>query len=226
MRRATERGSATHVLIAHSRPLLGGGIEVQLDRHEDLSVVARSQEGRQLVAQARVAQPDVIVCEDGLPDLATAEIVRRLDTPDRAVPVVLLSASDQAQHVVAMVAAGVRGYVLDSVGGAELATAVRAVAIGGAWFDPRVAVHLADSLRVLRPAAPAAAVLSSREREVLILVNEGRTNRAIAEELFLSVHSVKTHMERIFKKLGVRSRTAAARTAAELGLLGADRTPP
>lgn len=219
MRRATERRATTHVLVAHSRPLFGGGVEAQLDRHEDLSVVARSHEGRHLVAQARVAQPDVVVCEDGLPDLGTAEIVRRLDTPEGGVPVVLLSASAEAQHVVAMVVAGVRGYVLDHVAGAELAAAVRAVATGGAWFDPRVAVHLADSLRVLRPASGAPAVLSPREREVLTLISAGRTNRAIAEELFLSVHSVKTHVERIFKKLAVRSRTAAARTGADLGLL-------
>jgi two-component system, NarL family, response regulator NreC len=218
--------SAIRVLVVDDHAIVRDGIRALLALAQDMSVVGEAASGRAAIALARSLAPDVILMDIAMPDLggleATVEI--RKARPDARI--LILSQYSDAEYVRRFLRAGVAGYVLKKAAGAELVAAIRSVHRGGMVLDPDVARDA-----VTGEAAPAAALaaepdpydrLTDREKQVLKLVAEGRSNKEIAELLGISVKTAMSHREHVMLKLGAHNRTDLVRFALRLGVIRAD----
>lgn len=202
------------VLIVDDHPVVREGLRGMLDADPGVEVVGEAGSGDEAVVRARELVPDVILMDLRMPGGdgvgATARILE--DVP--ASRIVVLTTYENDQDIVRAVEAGAAGYLLKDTSRADLLSAVSAAARGETVLSPSVATRLVTRMR-----APATASLSHREAQVLSLVAKGLTNAEVGKRLFISETTVKTHLLRIFGKLGVSDRTAAAITAMERGLL-------
>ncbi|MFI5061400.1 MAG: response regulator [Actinomycetales bacterium] len=207
------------VIVADDQAIIRDGLVTVLSLLPDLEVVGEAADGEQAVALAAREHPDVVLMDLRMPVLdgvgATERIVR--EHPQTAVLVLTTFADDES--ILGALRAGARGYLTKDAGRAELAAAVRAVARGQSTFAPEVGALLVNSLTGAGPGVSAARTgivsperfpqLTPREAEVLTLVAEGLSNGEIAARLFVSVTTVKTHINALFTKLDVRTRAQA-----------------
>jgi len=215
-RQAQER---LRVLIADDHPLFRDGLRGLLESVGDLEVVAEASSGEAAVSLARHLQPDVILMDLQMLGMNGIEATRRivLDSPRANVLVVTMYEDDES--VFAALRAGARGYLLKGASQAETLRAIRAVGNGEAIFGPAVAARVMRYFAVPRPAGPQVfPELTEREREILQLIGQGRTNEAIAEQLVLSLKTVRNHVSNICGKLQVADRAQAVIRAREAGL--------
>lgn len=204
----------TRILIVDSHEVVRLGIEVLLSSVDDLEVcgaVGRVDEAQAALSRLR---PDIVVTEVRLPDargVDLAEAVSELP-PDRRPRVLVLTADDDEEALFGAILAGAAGFLLKSAPGSELVAALRVVADGRSLLDPSVTAAVLERLRSGRrtPADERLARLSERERQVLELVADGRSNQEIAAVLFISEKTVKNHLTRVMAKLGVARRSEAA----------------
>lgn len=209
------------VIVADDQAIIRDGLVTVLGLLPDIEVVGEAADGEQAVALAVAQRPDVALMDlrmPGVDGVAATERIAR-DAPGTAVLVLTTYADDES--ILSALRAGARGYLTKDAGRAELAAAVRAVASGQSTFAPEVGARIVSSLTSAPAAAPAPAVspaaalvarfpaLTPREAEVLALVGDGRSNPEIAAALFVSVATVKTHINAIFAKLAVRDRAQA-----------------
>ncbi len=215
------------VLIADDHPLFRDGMHGLLDSVPDTEVVGEASNGEEAVELSERLRPDVVLMDIKMPGIngieATREVLRR--SPDVGILVVTMLEDDDS--VFAAMRAGALGYLLKGAGQTEVLRAIRAVANGEAIFGPGIARRVMGFLSEPRAPAPPRLFpeLSDREREVLDLIAQGRSNAEISEGLFLSLKTVQNHVSNIFRKLQVADRVQAAIRAKEAGL-GADRTLP
>ncbi|MGM1029735.1 MAG: response regulator [Actinomycetota bacterium] len=202
------------VVVADDHPVVRGGLVALLAEAPDIAVVGDAADGEALVAVARERRPDVVLTDLRMPGVGGAESTRRILAELPGTRVLVLTTYDTDADILAATEAGATGYLLKAAPPLEIFAAVRAVARGERAMAPSVARALAE-----RQAAPAAAALSERERQVLALMKGGATNAAIGRALFIGEATVKSHVQSIFGKLGVRDRTAAVAFALERGLL-------
>jgi DNA-binding NarL/FixJ family response regulator len=203
----------TSVVIADDQALVRGGFRLILAAEDDLEVVGEAENGREAVARVRELRPDVVLMDVRMPGVdgisATRELRRRPEAP----PVLALTTFDDDEVLAGMLRAGAAGFVLKGVPAEDLQRAVRTVADGGAWLDPAVTGRVLATYRSSAPSSgrddAALAGLTARERDVLVLIGRGRTNAEIARELFVGEGTVKTHVNHLFAKLGLRDRAAA-----------------
>jgi DNA-binding NarL/FixJ family response regulator len=201
------------VLLVDDHQMVTQSLRVVLELEPDIVVVATAGSMADAIVAAEVHRPDVILMDHHLPDgdglTAAAHVVAK----DPGTKIILLTGSDDPHAVSRAVAAGCVGY-LDKVASIEdLAAAVRAAHAG------RVVIS-AEQLAQLLPGASGPTALTKREREILYLVADGRTNKAIAAQLVLSVHTVRTHVQTILAKLGAHSKLEAVAIAKRRRLLG------
>jgi DNA-binding NarL/FixJ family response regulator len=201
------------VAVADDHPVVRGGLVALLAEASDIDVVGAAADGEALLALAREVRPDVVLTDLRMPRMGGAEATRRIlaELPDTRV--LVLTTYDSDADILAATEAGATGYLLKAAPPLEIFAAVRAVARGERAMAPTVARALAD-----RQQAPSAA-LSAREQQVLARMKAGSTNAAIGRALFIGEATVKTHVQSIFSKLGVRDRTSAVAVALERGLL-------
>ncbi len=202
------------VLLVDDHPVVREGLRGMLEAEPDLTVVGEAGSGDEAVAVNLARAPDVVLMDLRMPGLDGVGATRRIlaDTPDRRV--VVLTTYETDADILRAVEAGAAGYLLKDASRAELAGAIRAAARGETVLAPSVAGKLVA--RVRNPAPPP---LSARETEVLRLVARGHTNAEIGRALHIGEATVKTHLLRVFGKLGVSDRTAAVTTAMARGLL-------
>lgn len=194
---------ATSVLLADDHAILRVGVRALLEREGDLRVIGEAGDGRTAVQLARELQPDVVVMDIGMPELNGIEATRQI-SQELGCAVVALSMHGDRQFVSSMIRAGAVGYVLKEAAAVELVTAVRAAALGQRYLSAAVNdLVLDDYARRLDEGDEA--VLSPREQEVLQLLAEGNSTRAIAERLHLSVKTVETHRSNLMGKLDLHS---------------------
>lgn len=201
------------VILVDDHPVLRTGARDVLQRHSDLRVVGETGLGAEAAPLAAALAPDVAVLDMWLPDLGGPEVIARIATAAPSTRCLVWSAFCAEQDVGAALGAGACGYLLTSARSGALAQAVRDVARGETVLDPSIAANVARRWAHHRGPAAAAnpwAALTPREVSVLRLIVAGLRNRAIAEQLHLSVRTVESHIEAIFGKLGVSSRTEAA----------------
>ncbi|KOT88227.1 LuxR family transcriptional regulator [Streptomyces sp. NRRL F-5755] len=183
-----------------------------------ITVVGTAEDGREAVAKVLELQPDVVLMDVRMPGMDGVEAVAVLRGEAPECRAVMLTTFDDEEYVVQALRAGAFGYLLKDLPADELAHAVRLAHAGVTQLDASVTRHLAASLPAPCPRA-AVAALSPREIDILRLVAQGRTNREIAAQLYLSEGTVKNHVSRILGRLALRDRTQAALRARELGLL-------
>ena len=196
------------VLLVDDHAVVREGLRALLDAEPDLEVVGECGDGDEAVRLAAELRPDVVLMDLRLPGRDGADATRAIDAA-----VVVLTTYDTDGDILRAVAAGAAGYLLKSCSRHELTAAVRTAAAGGTVLAAPVAARLADQVRGAAPA------LSARELEVLRGIAGGLSNPEIGRELFIGEATVKTHVTRIFEKLGVHDRTAAVTTALRRGLL-------
>ncbi len=200
------------VLVVDDQELVRAGLRGILRPEFGFDIVGECADGSEVAAAAGAAAPDVVLMDVRMPRLDGMRATQELRRRDGSPPVLALTTFDDDEILAGMLRAGASGFVLKGLPAEELHRAVRVVAGGGAWLDPAVTGRV---LTVYRSAAPAPgrdaglAVLTGREREVLALIGQGRTNAEIAAALFVGEGTVKTHINHVFAKLGLRDRAAA-----------------
>ncbi|ROS75324.1 response regulator transcription factor [Cellulomonas sp. PhB143] len=203
------------VVLADDHPVVRAGLRAVLETEPDVRVVAELGTAEELVARVLRRDPADVLLVDlrfGEGRLGGAEATRQIVAAGGP-PVLILTTYDSDADILSAIEAGAAGYLLKDAPTAELVGAVRASAAGGVALGPAVQRRLLGRVR-----APGVS-LTARELEVLGLVAEGRSNEAIARELFLSVATVKSHLAHVYDKLGAGSRTAAVATARRRGML-------
>jgi two-component system response regulator NreC len=214
--------SKLKILLADDHNLIRAGLRLVLTQEADFAVVGEAENGRQAVAMAESARPDVVVMDVGMPDLNGIEACRQIRESLANTQVVMLSMHSDEAYVLRALKAGARAYLLKDSAEADLSRAIRAVAEGKSFFSPAVGrVLLEDYMRKLERtgAEDSYELLSSREREILQLVAEGKSSKEIANLLHLSVYTVETHRAKIMQKLNLRSTAEAILYAVRKGII-------
>ena len=215
------------VLVVDDQAMVRAGFSAILDAQDDIRVLGQAADGAEAIAQAGRLRPDVVLMDVRMPNLNGIEATRELVNPSRGEPhvprVLVLTTFDADDYVYDALAAGASGFLLKDALPDELVQAVRVVAAGDALLAPSVTRRLLERFASQRPTAPHKAQslhgLTEREREILVLIGRGRSNSEIAAELFIAEQTVKTHVSRIFTKLGVRDRVQAVILAYDAGLV-------
>ena len=200
--------STINILLAEDHSVMRTGLRLVLERQPDFRVVGEASDGREAVALAQQHKPDVIVMDIGMPNLNGIEAARQVTTSLPQTCVVILSMHSDEAYVLRALKAGARGYLLKESAESDLISAIRAVHNGKAFFSPAVSRMLVeDYVRQLqdREIEDSYELLTTREREVLQLLAEGKNNKEVAGILNLSLYTVETHRSNIFQKLNLHS---------------------
>jgi len=216
----TERELPTRILIADDHSAFRAGLRAALETAGSLRVVGEAATGEAAITRTSQLQPDVVLMDVNMPGIDGIEATRRIVDASPHVAVLVLTMHDDDDTVFAAVRAGARGYLLKGAQRAELLRAIRAVEAGEAIFGPGVARRLMAFFArpSPRPQQDAFPQLTEREREILDLIAEGRSNADITTHLVLSPKTVRNHISNIFSKLQVRDRSEAIVRAREAGL--------
>jgi len=212
------------VLIADDQALVRGGFGMILAAQPDMDVVGMAEDGAQAVALALELAPEIVLMDVRMPEMDGVEATRRiLADPAVTTKVVMLTTFDLDEYVYAALVAGASGFLLKETRPEVLADAVRTVAGGEALLAPTVLRRLVDQhASAATPEDPERlSALTDREVEVLRLIGRGSSNREISQVLWVAEATVKTHVTRIFRKLGLRDRAQAVVLAYETGLVKA-----
>ncbi len=213
------------VVLADDQEIIRAGLRMILDAQPDIEVVGEAADGREAVGVARRMRPDVCLFDIRMPEVDGIEATRQLAGPDVDDPlaVVVITTFDLDEYVHGALKAGARGFLLKDAGPELLVQAVQAAARGDALIAPSVTVRLLSTFAAGREGAPAQPIepLTAREEEVLLTVARGRTNAEIADELFISLSTVKSHLASLMNKLGARNRVEIAMWAYETGRIRA-----
>jgi two-component system response regulator NreC len=205
------------ILLADDHALVRQGFSMILGAEPDMEVVGQAGNGREAVEMAEKIQPDLIVMDVAMPELNGIEATRRLASSLPRTRVLALSMHKDSVYVREILRAGARGYLLKDSGDADLIAAVRAVARGEGYISPAVSEAVLSDYR--RHVTDPLDLLTSREREVLQMIAEGKTNKEIATVLNLSVYTVEAHRGRIMEKLNLHSAGELVRFALRSGLI-------
>jgi DNA-binding NarL/FixJ family response regulator len=208
------------VLVADDHMIVRTGIRHVLESETDLVVVGEAGSGAEAVSLAAELRPDVVVLDISMPDQSGLEVAARLRSGTAAPRILILSMHNNPEYVLESVRAGAHGYLLKDTAAAELRTAIRAVCRGESYFSPPVATRLTAAVRGEYGSAHAGLeLLTAREREVLLGIARGRTNKEIAAELGISHRTVETHRESLMRKLQIRTVAELTRLAIETGII-------
>jgi two-component system response regulator NreC len=218
---------AIRVLLADDHAIMREGLRLVLAAEPHIEVIGEAEDGRQAVEQAVSMQPDVVVMDIAMPQLNGLDATRQIRQRCPEVQVVILTMHDNRAYYLQFAKAGAAGFLLKRAMGKELVLAIEAAARGESYLPPSIAATvLADYRRLATRSAPKQSdPLTQREREILQLIAEGRTNREIADLLTLSIKTVQAHRANIMEKIDAHNRTDLVRYAIQAGLISADPSP-
>ena len=210
------------ILLADDHTVMRTGLRILLERQPNLEVVGETENGRQTVELSASLKPDVLVMDVGMPILNGIEATKQIVDQRSAAAVVILSMYSDEAYVMRALKAGARAYLLKDSAAADLISAIDAVSQGKSFFSPKVSRILAeDYVRVLkqRGAVDSYELLTSREREILQLLSEGKTNKAVATVLNISLYTVETHRSHILQKLNLHNSAELVLYAVRKGII-------
>jgi DNA-binding NarL/FixJ family response regulator len=208
------------VLIADDHQLFRDGLRGLLEAVTEMTVVGEATNGQEAIEMAERLQPDVVLMDIKMPGVNGIEATRRIHDTSPHVGVLVVTMFEDDDSVFAAMRAGARGYLLKDARREDVLGAIRAVSAGGAIFSPGVARRVIDFFAAPRPVVAPRAFpeLTAREEEVLSMITRGKTSQEIADELYLSLKTVRNHVSNIFAKLQVADRAQAVIRAREAGL--------
>ena len=196
------------ILLADDHKLMRSGLRLLLERQPDMTVVAEADDGREATEKTTSLKPDVAVLDIAMPNLNGIEACLQITQSNPAIAIVMLSMHSDESYVLRALKAGARAYLLKDSAESDLVRAIHAVAEGKSFFSPAVSkVLLEDYVRKLQRAGGEDSfdLLTPREREILQLIAEGKSNKDVANLLNLSVYTVETHRANLMQKLNLRS---------------------
>ncbi|MFF2412718.1 response regulator [Streptomyces sp. NPDC058092] len=212
------------VVLADDQPLVRSGLRVLMADHSDLEVVGEAATGAEAVQLVSDTSPDVVVMDIRMPGMDGIEATRLITAGPATTRVLVLTTFDEDDHIYGALRAGASGFLVKDMALDDILAAIRVVAAGDALIAPGVTRRLiADFIGRPAPAPERSPQpvkgITEREREVLTLVGRGRSNTEIAEDLFITVATAKSHVSRLLTKLGARDRVQLVITAYEMGLV-------
>lgn len=208
------------MLVADDQEVIRAGLKMILEAQDGIEVIGEAVDGHRAVALARELRPDVCLFDIRMPGMDGLEATRLLAGPDVVDPlaVVVITTFDLDEYVHAALKAGARGFLLKDAGADLLVQAIQAAAAGDALIAPSITARLLSTFAEMSSTTPATEpreALTNREEEVLVTVARGRTNAEIADELHISLSTVKSHLASLMGKLGARNRVEIAMWAYE-----------
>ena len=218
-RNGTKPKGRVRVLLVDDHPIVRKGIGSCLTRHSNIEVIGEAADGREGLAKARELHPDVILMDIDMPHmsgLSVAEVLRKEMPQTR---VIILSMHRQAEYVLRILQSGAQGYVLKDAPPEELISAINTVTSGESYFSPDIARVALNQFVQGNGEGPDPTDLTQREREVLVHIAEGCSNKEIATNLGVGVRTVETHRERIMRKLNIHSIAGLTRFAIAKGMV-------
>ncbi len=207
------------VLIADDHAILREGVRALLSATEDIEVVGEAADGRQAIDACKKVDPDVVLLDIAMPGLGGIEAALEIRKLGLRTRVLVLSQYEDREYVRRLLKAGVAGYVLKKSAGSELANAIRAVQRGGLVLDPEVARAAMEQAGPERGGGDPYEALTDREKQVLRLVAEGKSNKEVAEDLGISVKTAMSHREHVMEKLDLHNRAELVRFAIKIGVV-------
>lgn len=215
---------AIRVLLADDHAIMRQGLSLVLSAEQNIEVIGEAEDGHQALDLVSRLQPDVVVMDIAMPNLNGLEATRQIRQRFPEVQVVILTMHDDRLYYLQIARAGAAGCVLKRSMGKELVSAIEAAARGESYLPPSVTAMVLEDYRRLaaRPAVEEGDPLTEREREILQLVAEGQTNRAIADLLTLSIKTVQAHRANIMEKLGAHDRTDLVKYAIRTGMISSE----
>lgn len=212
------------ILIVDDHTLFRSGLKLALQRHDGFEVVGEAGDGLEGIKRAKQLMPDVVLLDLHMPGTGGLEALRVLAEDMPGTQVIMLTVSEDAEDLLETLRAGARGYLLKNIDTAFLLESIQRAACGESVMSPLIAQKLADSLRAppknsVDMANANLAKLSPREREIIVMVAHGSSNKEIARVLNLSESTIKIHVQGILRKLNIAKRVQAAVYAVEHGLI-------
>jgi two-component system, NarL family, response regulator NreC len=210
------------ILLADDHTVMRAGLRALLERQPNLEVVGEAEDGRQTVEIASSHVPDVVVMDIAMPNLNGVEATRRMVSKQPTISVVILSMYSDESYVMRALEAGARAYLLKDSAVTDLIRAIEAVSQGKSFFSPKISRILAEEyVHALRQkgVADSYELLTPREREILQLLAEGKTNKEVATSLNISVYTAETHRGNIFQKLNLHSSAELVLYAVRKGII-------
>jgi two-component system response regulator NreC len=209
------------VLIVDDHRVVRDGLSKILESCNDIQVIGEASNGLDAIRKFSDLKPDVVLLDISMPKLSGLEVSRRIKKENPTAKIVILSMHEEEEYSMKLVRLGVSGYLLKDSAAQEVIEAVRSAFAGRAYFSPKISKTLAESYRELAPTKDDPYErLNDREREVLQLIAEGNTNKAIAEILFISPKTVDNHRTNLMRKLNIHSAADLVRWATKRGLVG------
>jgi len=210
------------ILLADDHTVMRSGLRALLDRQPNLEVVGESENGRHTVEVSASLKPDVVIMDIGMPILNGIEATKQIVNQHPAIAVVILSMYSDETYVMRALTAGARAYLLKDSAAGDLIGAIEAVSHGKSFFSPKVSRILAeDYIRVLKQkgAVDTYDLLTSREREILQLLAEGKTNKEVSTALNISPYTAETHRGHILQKLNLHNSAELVLYAVRKGII-------
>ncbi|MGH9930209.1 MAG: response regulator [Pyrinomonadaceae bacterium] len=206
------------VLLADDHAVVRDGLRFLLEAQGDIKVVGNANDGRDAVRQVSILKPDIVVMDIAMPELNGIEATLQIQKKCPSTRVIILSMHSTAEHIRQSLQAGAQGYVLKKSAGEEVVEAVRAVNSGRGYLSKTIAGIVIDDYRGLRSATSPLENLTRRERQILQLIAEGKSNAEAAHILFLSPKTVETYRSRMMQKLGISNLSGLIKFAVQHGL--------
>ncbi len=211
------------VVIADDHAIVREGLKLVLSAEPNIEVVGEAEDGREALDMVEKLRPSVVVMDIAMPNLNGLEATRQIRRRFPETQVVILTMHEDRLYSLQIAKAGAAGCVLKRSMGKELVTAIEAASLGQSYFSPSIAATVLEDYRRLASRPEDEVVpLTEREREVLQLIAEGRTNREIADMLTVSIKTVQAHRAHIMEKLNVHDKTALVKYAIRMGLINAE----
>jgi DNA-binding NarL/FixJ family response regulator len=216
------------VLLVDDHAMLRDGLRALLKTHKDIDVAGEADNGLTAIDLVRELLPDIVVMDVAMPNMNGLEATRRIKKLHPSCRILVLTQYDHREYILPILEAGADGYILKKSAGEQLVAAIRAVCAGKSILDPVVARTVIEAYvgrKSLADEDNEAGPLTNREREVLILIAEGYTNREIAQMLHISPKTVDVHRTNIMQKLGLHNRTELIKYAIRKGLVNIRENP-
>jgi len=212
--------STVKILLVDDHPIVLDGIKSHLTAQPDFEVIGEASNGQEGVRKARQLRPNIVLMDISMPHMNGLEAVSQLRKQAPDTKIVILTMHNNKEYIAQVVRSGARGYLLKDSSPAELVRAIKLIHAGGVYFSPSVSKALIEEVAVGGQfGSPPMPGLSAREREVLVLIANGNSNKEIASQLGIGVRTTETHRERVMRKLDIHTVAGLTKYAIARGLV-------